>query len=134
MGGLNVAREDHTRWLAGLLVHWAGMMRLGIVILGKSYKPEVAMTDGSPALLLADILRESDVDFAHCDSFVDNAMQTQWCDDVTGEPHVFFVATRHDAYAKFPYPPGSVVVDPFGYVVVSENVILVRPGRKAREL
>lgn len=134
MGGLNIAREEHTRWLAGIVIHWAQMMKLPIIILGKSYKPEVAMLDGSPALLLADILREAEVDFAHCDSIVDNDAQTKWCDDVTGEASVFFIATKHDAYTHFPYPSGSVVVDPFGYVIVSDDVVLVRPGRKAREL
>lgn len=134
MGGLNVAREEHTRWLASITVHWQEMTGLPVAILGKSYKPEVAMLDGSPALLLADIFNEAGVDFTHCDSFVDNNQQLELCDFVTDGPCVFFIATRHDSYAKFPYPPRSVVIDPFGYVVVSENVILVRPGRKAREL
>jgi len=134
MGGLNVAREEHTRWLASIVVHWQQMTQLPIVILGKSYKPEVSMLDGSPALLLADILREADYGFTHCDSFVDSPSQTKLCDDITDDPAVFFIATRHDAYVRFPYPVGSVVIDPFGYVVASENVVLVRPGRKAREL
>lgn len=132
MGGLNIAREEHTRWLARIATHWSEMMKLPIVILGKSYKPEVAMLDGSPALLLADILREMNADFIHCDSFVDNDAETRWCDDCGVS--VFFIATRHAAYQSYPFPPGSVVIDPFGYVVTSENVVLVRPGRKAREL
>lgn len=134
MGGLNVAREEHTRWLASITVHWSEMMNLPVIILGKSYKPEVSMLDGSPALLLADILREADVEFTHCDSFVDNDAETKWCDEVASTSAVFFIGTRHDVYSRFPYPPGSVVVDPFGFVVTSDNVILVRPGRKAREL
>lgn len=134
MGGLNIAREEHTRWLAGIAVHWAEMTKLPIVILGKSYKPEVAMLDGSPALLLADMLRESNVDFYHFDSFVDNDGQTKMSDDITSMRRVFFIATKHDVYRRFPYPAGSVVIDPFGYVVPSEDVVLVRPGRKAREL
>ncbi len=134
MGGLNVAREEHTRWLASIAVHWSEMASLPIVLLGKSYKPDVAMTDGSPALLLADILREADVEFAHCDSFVDSDAGTEWCDDITAAPSVFFVGTRHDVYAKFPYPPSSVVIDPFGFVTASESVVLVRPGRKVRDL
>jgi UDPglucose 6-dehydrogenase len=134
MGGLNVAREEHTRWLASIIQHWAEMTGLPVVLLGKSYKPDVAMTDGSPALLLADILDEAEIPFAHCDSFVDTDALTKWCDDVTSVASVFFIGTRHDSYAKFPYPPGSVVIDPFGFVTSSENVVLVRPGRKAREL
>lgn len=134
MGGLNVAREEHTRWLASIIAHWADMANLPIVLLGKSYKPDVAMTDGSPALLLADILTEADLDFAHCDSFTDNDVQTELCDQIASDPSVFFVGTRHEQYAKISYPPGSVVIDPFGFVPASEYVTLVRPGRKAREL
>lgn len=134
MGGLNIAREEHTRWLASIVHHWADLTGLPIVLLGKSYKPDVAMTDGSPALLLADILTEADLDFAHCDSFVDSDTQTEWCDQITSDPAVFFVGTRHAQYVKFSYPAGSVVIDPFGFVHASDDITLVRPGRKAREL
>lgn len=135
MGGLNVAREEHTRWLASIVVHWADMTKLPIVLLGKSYKPEVNMIDGSPALLLADILAHADVDFTHCDAFVDDAAYTEWCDEVTAKPAVFFIATMHQALAKVGiYPPGSIVIDPFGFVESAEHVTLVTPGRKTRTL
>lgn len=135
MGGLNVAREEHTRWLASIIVHWADMAKLPIVLLGKSYKPEVNMTDGSPALLLADILTHAEVDFTHCDAFVDDAAYTEWCDEVTASPAVFFIATMHQALAKVStYPPGSVIIDPFGFVESADHIILVTPGRKTRTL
>lgn len=135
MGGLNVAREEHARWLASIIIHWASLAGLPIVILGKSYKPEVNMTDGSPALLLANILTESEVEFAHCDSFVDNAASTKWCDEVTANPSVFFIATMHKSLAMSDtYPAGSVVVDPFGFVQSADHITLVTPGRKNRTL
>lgn len=135
MGGLNIAREEHTRWLASIILHWADMSKLPIVLLGKSYKPEINMTDGSPALLLADILTRAEVDFTHCDAFVDDAAYTEWCDEVTANPAVFFIATMHQALAKVSnYPPSSVVIDPFGFVESADHVLLVTPGRKIRTL
>lgn len=136
MGGLNIAREEHTRWLAGIITHWADMSKLPITLLGKSYKPEVAMLDGSPALLLADILDEAGVSFTHLDGYVsyEDAVRIDDYQRDEAAPGVFFIATRHHAYKGFKFPPGSVVIDPFGYVETPDNVVLVRPGRKAREL
>jgi UDPglucose 6-dehydrogenase len=134
MGGLNVAREEHTRWLARIAQHWAEMAELTIVILGKSYKPGIDMTAGSPALLLADILAEAGVNFFHCDSYVDTDDETAWCDDMTKEPRVFFIATMHDQYANLSYPPGSVVIDPFGFITQRDHFTLITPGRKVRAL
>jgi UDPglucose 6-dehydrogenase len=134
MGGLNVAREEHTRWLASVAVHWSHMSGLPIVILGKSYKPEVAMLDGSPALLLADILDEAEIPFTHLDGYVDQA-DAQRLDQyhVNSPRAVFFIATKHQVYARFPFPAGSVVIDPFGFIASDDTIVLVRPGRKSRE-
>lgn len=135
MGALNIARESHARWLASVAQHWAEMSRLQIVLLGKSYKPQIDMTDGSPALLLADIFRENDTSFFHCDEYVDTAPETEWCEQFTGaDPYVFFIATRHDEYANYPFPAGSVVIDPFGFIQQREHITLVTPGRKTRTL
>lgn len=134
MGGLNIAREEHTRWLASIIDHWVTMTGWPAMILGKSYKPEVNMLDGSPALLLADILTEADVPFYHCDEYVDTDSETAWCAQVGSEPQVFFLATRHPAYATHVFPAGSVVIDPFGFVKPRENITLITPGRKTRTL
>lgn len=45
--------------------------------------------------------------------------------------HIYFVATKHPEYAKPGYfKPGSVVIDPFGYVPDADGVRVVRVGRK----
>lgn len=136
MGGLNVAREEHTRWLASIAVHWANMSQLGIIILGKSFKPGVAQVDGSPGLLLADILSTEDIPFSHLDEFVDGGSEVEWLRQFYpgGEPAVFFIATAHAHYVNFPFPAGSVVVDPFGMVAQRDGIILVTPGRKTTVL
>lgn len=134
MGGLNVAREEHTRWLASITVHWSEMSGLPIVILGKSYKPGINMTAGSPALLLSDILDKAGAEFSHCDSHVDSVEETAWCDNYAREPRVFFVATMHLDYQRFEFAPSSVVIDPFGFIAQRDHFTLVTPGRKTRVL
>jgi UDPglucose 6-dehydrogenase len=126
-GILAGGREQQARWLAGLVRSWAELTGLEVAILGKSYKPGSDLTDGSPALLLAHYL-----------------------DDVNGggfppgqyDPHtentviapvgrkVFVIATRHEEFRNWDYEPGSVVIDPFGYIPDSPGVTVIRVGRK----
>lgn len=120
MGFLTDARQRQTEWFADLLENWLDLTGLPLLLMGRSYKPNVEMDDGSPALLLATILARRGVEFQHEDA-----------DVIRLEPHVFFVATMHDEYRSVPFPSGSVVVDPFGYLTIDDpTVTLVTPGRK----
>lgn len=123
MGFLTRAREAQTERLADLVAHWRRLTGLPLVVLGRSYKPNVDLEDGSPALLLAGYLRDRELSFAHVDQL-----------DGTGawltQPYVYVIATRHDRFADVEFPAGSVVIDPFGYVPARPNVTLVTPGRK----
>lgn len=62
-GSLMECRERQTEWLASFCEE-------PLTVLGKAYKPETNLTVGSPALLLAEILRERDIDFTHEDPYV----------------------------------------------------------------
>ena len=64
-GALMEAREAQTEWLADLIQEETGE----IEIMGKAYKPETALTVGSPATLLANILTERGVEFTHTDPY-----------------------------------------------------------------
>lgn len=122
MGFLSEARDRQAHAQAALIEHWYDLRSLPVVLLGKAYKPNVDLTDGSPALLLAHTLRErGEVSFVHVD-----------LDYVTPEhARIFFIATQHDVYRDLVYPAGSVVIDPFGYVEVDDpTVTLVTPGRR----
>jgi UDPglucose 6-dehydrogenase len=124
LGGLARAREDQSRWLAGLAERWHEVTGHRIAILGKSYKPESPLTGGSPALLLASQLkRYSPVE--HSDPYTDGEM------GLLNEPRVFVIATKHQLYADLQYPAGSVVLDPWGYVPDQPGVTVVRIGRKS---
>ena len=69
---LMVCREKQTEWLADLLIDEQNSRSAyhDIALLGKAYKPESNLTVGSPALLLAAILKERGVGFSHQDEHV----------------------------------------------------------------
>lgn len=121
MGFLNGARDRQAYRFAVQLQHWHELTGLAVVLLGRSYKPNVNLVDGSPALLLAHALATLDVPFSHYDRV-----------PIVDRPAVFFVATAHDECRTFPYPAGSVVIDPFGIVPASADAsyTLVTPGRR----
>lgn len=123
------AREAQARWLADVVRHWHLLTRLPVIVLGKAYKPEVALVDGSPALLLATYL--ANVPVTHLDPVVSELDATR-LDRVLTTPGVFIVATDHRVFHDLDFQPGSVVIDPFGRVSHRTGVTLVRPGRHAR--
>lgn len=69
---LMVCREKQTEWLADLIQDEQNMRAefRPIEIMGKAYKPETNLTVGSPALLLAELLKERGVSFEHTDPYV----------------------------------------------------------------
>ena len=63
-------REKQSAWLADLVTEEPPMSEgLPLELLGKAYKPNTALTVGSPALLLAHQLRGRGVDFTHSDPY-----------------------------------------------------------------
>jgi UDPglucose 6-dehydrogenase len=118
------ARENQTQWLADLIAERAN--GLPIVVLGKAFKPESDLTDGSPALLLASILEERGLEFTHHDHHIDGAGPPIGPES----PSLFFIATRHPEYREANFPPGSVVLDPWGYIPDQNGVNVVRIGRR----
>jgi UDPglucose 6-dehydrogenase len=124
-GFLVRAREDQTRYLADVVERWRALTLLPVALLGKTYKPGVSSTAGSPALLLAGYLAGRDVALRHFDPVLERSRG-----NLLDYPHVYFIATRHPDFAAYAYPAGSVVIDPFGYVDAQPGVTLVTPGRK----
>jgi UDPglucose 6-dehydrogenase len=124
-------RENHSRWLAELVKHYYDLTRennMGVVILGKSYKPESSLTDGSPATLLDYHLNILGVYASYWwDPFVDDPNDPY----VGPDPAVIVIATKHAQFAKQEFPAGSVVLDPFGYIPDQEGVTVIRIGRKS---
>jgi UDPglucose 6-dehydrogenase len=122
LGEMAYARQEQTQWLADLVRVYEEQTRFPVVIMGKAYKPGSDLTSGSPALLLKYYL--GDLVQYHYDPHVS---RTQASPKYAA---VYVVATMHPEFANFPYPAGSVVLDPFGYVWDRPGVTVVRIGRK----
>lgn len=127
LGEMARAREVQSEWLADLVVGWRELARLPVAVLGRAYKPESPLTGGSPAYLLLgqlyDRLPGEQVEIF--DPHIDGGPLP-----FTGA-RVFVVATMHREFAEYTYPPGSVVVDPWGYIPDQPRVTVVRVGRKS---
>lgn len=118
------AREDQTEFLAHFIIDHKNIAKaagvdLPVFILGKSFKPETNIQTGSPAILLANILAEKGIDFQHLEE------DGQFGD----KPVLVFVATMHKRYVDQPFPQGSVVIDPFGFIPEREGVKVIKIGR-----
>jgi UDPglucose 6-dehydrogenase len=115
-------RERQSEWLADLVEsHSEGRE---IAILGKSFKPESNITTGSPSILLANILQERGLKVTCWDPYVDADAAVP-----SGKPFCYFIGTKHPQFHTWAFEPGSVVLDPWRYVVVPATVKLVSIGR-----
>lgn len=115
---LMAAREDYESWHCAVLIEAAEAREQPIVLLGTAFKPETDITTGSPAMLMANILRAAGVRFLHVD-------------DINPPlPAVYFIATQNERYRDIEFPAGSMVVDPFGYIPDREGVVVKRLGRR----
>lgn len=117
---LMIAREDQTEWLATLVENYD----LPKVILGKAFKPETNLVVGSPAILLQKILEEKGNFVTSYDPYIDDA-KPNFC------ASVFFIGTRHDVFAEWKFPEGSVVIDPHRYIPDQPGVKVIRVGQKS---
>ena len=118
---LMVAREDQTEWFAELIENYD----LPKFILGKAFKPETNLTVGSPAVLLKNILEERGISVTCYDPHVD-------LDKPKFIKAVYFIGTRHDVFATYNFPAGSVVLDPHRYIPDQDGVTVVRIGQSKR--
>lgn len=149
-GQLMLAREAQAQWLANLAASTAQDRGLPLVLLGKAYKPGTALTAGSCALLVANLLRERGQPFEHYDPLADRPRVTPpMVAAATDEerrilygdpnapgpqgmifmsPRVFLIATKHEVFRRYQFAPGSVVLDTFRYLPDQEGVEIVRVG------
>jgi UDPglucose 6-dehydrogenase len=122
-GFLAAARESQSERLADLVRYQHELTGLPVCVLGKAFKPGVAMTDGSPALLLLRQLEDAGVAAVAWDPLIDGGVPPggQW---------LFVVATAHPEILASRFAAGSVVVDPHGLMESQPGVVLVTPGRR----
>lgn len=110
------AREAQAEALADLLLKLERRSGLPIAICGRSYKAGVSIEDGSAALLVGHYVEAA----GHAVRWL------QGNEVLVAEPMVFLVAVPDRQPNR--YPPGSVVVDPWG-VVAPDAATVIRIGR-----
>ena len=120
-------RESQTDWLAELIIKESKGMPINI--LGKTFKSETNLTLGSPAILLKNILEEKKINCNHWDPYVDGNLdeyieQYEW----NRRPQLFFIATKHEFFTKFPFYKGSTVIDPWRYIHLPKNCKIILIG------
>jgi len=125
--GVMLCREKQTEWLADLIEdqHLArGYEGKTVGIYGRSFKAETNLTVGSPATLLANILKERGFEVEMYDPYIDNGPSP------FSNAGVYFVATNHKQFAdeQWQFPMGSVVIDPWRYIPKREGVDVIHVG------
>ena len=116
-----LAREKQTEWLADLMCSY----ELPKGIIGYAFKAGTNICTGSPALLLANLLKERGYDVFRYDPVVEQ--QEKNLSQLP--PHVFLVGTNHPQLLRLTLSKGSVVIDPWRCVSVNDGVHLVSVGR-----
>jgi UDPglucose 6-dehydrogenase len=115
-----MARERHTEWLVDLMC----AHDLPKAIIGYSFKAGTNLTVGSPALLLNAILEERGFRPFLYDPLVEGAQR----DLSKLTAHVFLIGTRHQEFTSLIFPEGSVVIDPWRYLVPQDGVTFIPVG------
>ena len=121
-----LARQENTEWLGEMLVNESDRTGLPIHIMGISYKKDINLTVGSPVSLLKDYLTRRFVKFTESDPFVLHNVSPYY-DEY--KPAVYFIGMNHSVYSGYGFPPGSVIMDPWGIIQEQSGVTLKRIGR-----
>jgi len=122
-------RESQTEWLADLIIENKGDRQINI--LGKTFKPETNIITGSPSILLKNILEEKGETVRMWDPWVDNSDIMKMKDEYEWDkvPQLFFIGCKHEVWKEFYFMPDSVVIDPFRYLEVHDNVKYIPIGK-----
>lgn len=126
------AREAQTVWLMDQVINRLNFTDLDeIIVLGRAYKADVGLCQGSPAVLLYNYLRSyvenvPDANFTvnaydpHVEGFSDSPSPKR--------PAVYVIATNHSAFKSYKFPPGSVVIDPWRFIAPQPGVTVIGVG------
>jgi UDPglucose 6-dehydrogenase len=110
-------REDQSRFLANLISKKHCETKLPICILGKSFKPETNLLEGSPSLLLKYQLEEMGYNPEIYDPYVDKKSNF----DILNSKKIFIIGTKHQIFKKYQFPDDSIIIDPHRYLDLCNN-------------
>lgn len=123
------AREEQSRYMAGVVCDTAMERDLPVCLLGQTFKHDTNLVDDSPAVLLKEQLEEMGFDVTTYDPMLNKVKLHM------DEARVYVVCTRHEEFIGMPrfMANGSVIIDPWGFYTDSDiprGVKLIRIGRK----
>lgn len=122
-------RDLQSQHLAELVHRWQEQAGVPVAVLGRAYKRGTPLQDGSPALLLLHQLQALGLEPRSHDPAMVHAHERLL--DLLEHPHVYLIGMDHPEYDAVTYPPGSVVIDPWGSIGQRDpGVTYVTPGRR----
>lgn len=122
---LMICREKQTEWLANLAIEKSKECNLPIIILGKCFKKETNLINGSPAILLKNLIEEKINKVKIFDPWIDKNEKAP-----LDTKAVFFIGTNHDVFCDYFFPENSIVIDPWRIIKKQKNVELISIGNK----
>ena len=116
-------RETQTDFFADLIEKQVKQTGLSVCILGKSFKPETNLIEGSPALLLKHLLSARGIECDQYDPYIDKDRT-----EFVLEKKLYFIGCKHKVFQIYDFPEGSCVMDPNRYILAKEGVDVVSIG------
>jgi UDPglucose 6-dehydrogenase len=115
------ARQAYVEWLGNLFREYAG--GLPLVLLGTAFKPGSDIQTGSSAVLMATLLNQAGaaVTVASTKAHLSTL-------SLPASAAAFFIGCPEPDFVGYPFPPGSVVVDPWCVVPDLDGVRVHRVG------
>lgn len=113
------ARQEYARWIAQRMIEAGSTHNLNLCILGARYKVDSPLTDGSHALLIADVITayaEQAGQSSTTKIYDPYAAKPYPYDEVLDRPHVYLLAVPDHRLCPEQWPEGSIILDPWGYL------------------
>jgi len=116
-------REKQTDFFVNIIEEKIKELGLPVCILGKSFKPETNLIEGSPAILVNNLLQLRGIDCEHYDPYIDVTVN-----DFVLDKKIYFIGCKHSVFTSYDFPEGSCVIDPNRYIQKKDGVDVVHVG------
>ena len=122
-------REFSTEWLSQLIKQNSKGRK--VIILGKAFKANTNMVDGSPSVLLSNLLKEKKIKSYSWDPHIDEISYEKFLiqNKILNHKKLFFIATAHNKFIDFKFDKDSKVLDPWGHIGKNQAADLISLGR-----
>jgi UDPglucose 6-dehydrogenase len=127
-----ICREKQAEYIANIIEKTSlDNPGIKIFLFGKAFKPNTNLITGSPAVLVANLLKNKHINIQHhIDPIVDTGDHNVYdniCTD--NSPVIIALLTQHYIFKNYEFPSGSIIIDPFRYYNnVNENNKVISIG------